>query len=227
MEFNYIELRDLERAFPNKINIETHKIGPEKYIKLYNMYRSFFSQYIIKLFNLKKMDNIIKKSELRFQKVNIKNMDMYQYFTSKELDYIYLRNNIYIERLNNEEIEYLEKFINCKDLILDKQVEKFIDKTFKKVIFEDILGNGKIANISYGSDAIQYYLENNTLVIGLRHDEFFKGKLTDEEWYKQYIKKNDFLYNFIQEAEDEFKKEKLEIPIRMILYNNYSINKIN
>jgi len=225
MNFNYLELEDLKKSFPNKPDINNEIIKNENYIKLYNIYRNFFSQYFIKVLNLKNKDNIIKESNLDFKKINSKDMDMYQYFTKEELDYIYLRNNIYIEKLNSEELDFLNKYITYDDLKLDEQIERFIKNTFEKVIFEDITGDNKIAYISYGTDSFKYYLKNNSLVIGLREDTFFKGELTDKEWFEQHKKKNEFLNVFINNMESEFRIMNIDIPIRVLVYSEYSVKK--
>ncbi len=225
MNFNYLELKDLKKSFPNKPDINNEIIKNENYIKLYNTYRNFFSQYFIKVLNLKSKDNIIKKSNLNFNKINSKDMDMYQYFTKEELDYIYLRNNIYIEKLNSEELDFLNKFISYDDLRLDKQIEKFIENTFQKVIFEEIPSDNKIAYISYGTDSFEYYVTNNSFIIGLREDTFFKGELTDKEWFEQHKKKNEFLNVFINNMESEFRTMNIDIPIKVILYSEYSVIK--
>lgn len=223
MKFNYLELKDLSKSFPNKPRINNDIIENEKYIKLYNIYRNFFSQYFIKLLDLKNKDSILKNSDLKFKKISIKEMDMYQYFVKEELDYIYLRNNIYIEKLNGEELEFLNKYITHKELTINKEIENFIKKTFKKVIFEDIGEDNKVAYISYGTDSFKYYLKNNSFIIGLREDTFFKGELTDEEWYNQYKKKNAFLNMFIKEMELNLESLIKDIPIRVLIYNKYSV----
>lgn len=224
MKFNYLELQDLNQAFPNKIDNSNSIIKNEQYMKLYNTYRCFFSQYFIELLGLKNADEDIKKSGLNFYKISKKNMDIFQYFTCEEMGYIYLRNNIYIERLDSLELDFLSKYNLSENLKLDDQMANFIKNTFQKVIFEDLIGDGKITNISYGSDAIQYYVKNNSFVIGIRHDEFFKDGLSDEEWFIQHKKKREFLNKFIKNKEEFFKTLITDVPVKILQYNKFSVN---
>ena len=129
----------------------------ESYLKLYSLYNNLLIQYLIKKYNLNLYDEMIQNSKRNFKKVDTKDMDIYQYTSSKYLNYLYIRNNIYIEKLSKEELLYLS---NTKE-ILDYNNEQFIEKTYKKVIFEN-------EYTMYGPDNSKYLKKPNTLIIGLR-----------------------------------------------------------
>ena len=81
----------------------------ENYLRLYEIYSNLLIQYFIKYYNLKEFDDVLSKDKRNFEKVSTYDMDIYQYLSSEYLNYIYLRNNIYIERLSNEELLYLSE----------------------------------------------------------------------------------------------------------------------
>ena len=91
MIFNNFSINDLKRISPNYSAIDFEK---DDYIKLYNLYRSLLTEYIIDTLELKKYDEKILKSNLNFKQTNKEEMDSYQYFSSEELKYLYIRNNI-------------------------------------------------------------------------------------------------------------------------------------
>jgi len=209
----------------NMIKIKNNNMPKKEYIELYNIYRFFMTKYIIEKLNLKEYDKKIKNSKCNFLPIETNKMDMYQLFSCDELEYIYIRNNIYIERLSDKEIALLKEKIKNNDYSLDESVVDLIEKTYQKIIFEDLMKNGKVYQITYGPDSSRYFARNDSLVLGIRYDEFAETKLTDEEWKIQNQKQREFLRNIKNEMSNEF-ENKLNVPIKIIKYNDYSVNTI-
>lgn len=183
----------------------------EKYLKLYSLYNSLLIQYLIKKYNLKLYDQMIQESNRDFKKVDIKDMDIYQYTSSKYLDYLYIRNNIYIERLSNEELLYLDTLKET----LNSNGEQFIENTYKKVIFND-------GYTMYGPDNSKFLKKSNSIILGLR----CKGielENNDEDTDKFLIQKQ-YLKLFIPELSRQLNNRKLD-DIEIIEYTNSSIIK--
>lgn len=207
----------------NMIKIKSNTMSTKEYIDLYNIYRFFMTKYIIEKLKLKEYDKKIKNNKSNFLPIEEDKMDVYQFFSCDELEYIYIRNNVYIERLSNKEINLLKDKLKNNDYSIDDSIEELIEKTYQKVIFEDIMKNGKKYQIMYGPDSSRFFARNDSLVLGIRYDEFAIINLTDEEWKIQNKKQREFLRNIINEMTKEF-ENKLNIPIKIIKYNDYSVN---
>lgn len=184
----------------------------ENYLKLYKLYNNLLVQYLIKKYDLNLYDKMIKDSNRLFTKVDTNDMDIYQYVSSKYLDYLYIRNNIYIEKLSQEELLYLS---STKEL-LDSNNEQFIEKTYKKVIFEN-------EYTMYGPDNLKYFKKPNTLVIGLRCKSIDLNNDSDDE-LDNFLSQQQYLKLFIPELSRQLNDRNLD-SIEVIEYNNSSVVK--
>ena len=227
MKFKQINENQLKSVYPNKITDKLEKMSKqekENYLLKYFSYRKLFTEYMIKKLDLKKYDDELAESKLNFKPNSEKDMDIYQYFSSEELKYFYIRNNIYIERLNEEETKFLTNKIddNCE---LDLETEKFIEDTYEKVIFEDVLGNGELCEINYGPDGISFMAGNDAIVVGVRYEEFNTNGLNDKEWSELHYNQLLFLGKTIDKINvsvlDMFK-----VPVNIIKYNEFSVEKM-
>ena len=63
------------------------------YLRLYSIYNDLLIQYLIKKYDLKAYDDMLKKSNKNFINVDTLDMDLYQYASSEYLSFLYLRNN--------------------------------------------------------------------------------------------------------------------------------------
>ncbi len=184
----------------------------ESYLKLYSLYNNLLIQYLIKKYNLNLYDEMIQNSKRNFKKVDTKDMDIYQYTSSKYLNYLYIRNNIYIEKLSKEELLYLS---NTKE-ILDYNNEQFIEKTYKKIILEN-------EYTMYGPDNPKYFKKPNTLVIGLRCKSIDLNNDSDDE-LDNFLSQQQYLKLFIPELSRQLNDRNLD-SIEVIEYNNSSVVK--
>lgn len=184
----------------------------ESYLKLYSLYNNLLIQYLIKKYNLNLYDEMIQNSKRNFKKVDTKDMDVYQYTSSKYLNYLYIRNNIYIEKLSKEELLYLS---NTKE-ILDYNNEQFIEKTYKKIILEN-------EYTMYGPDNPKYFKKPNTLIIGLRCKSIDLNNDSDDE-LDNFLSQQQYLKLFIPELSRQLNDRNLD-SIEVIEYNNSSVEK--
>lgn len=184
----------------------------ENYLKLYSLYNDLLIQYLIKKYNLNLYDEMIQNSKINFKKIDTKDMDIYQYTSSKYLNYLYIRNNIYIEKLSKEELLYLS---NTNE-ILDTNNEQFIEKTYKKVIFEN-------EYTMYGPDNPKFLKKPNTLVIGLRCKSIDLNNDSDDE-LDNFLSQQQYLKLFIPELSRQLNDRNLD-SIEVIEYNSSSVVK--
>lgn len=223
--YKTIQESDLETIFPNTGEIlidEQSEQSKKNYISLYNLYRGLFTQYIVDKLDLEKYDNLITRSGLNFQETDPEYMDVYQYFTSQNIKYFYIRNNIYIERLDEEELNFLKNKLIKQEMVMDDETISFIEKTYQKLIFEDFLKNGEKCMIQYGPDSSSFFARNDSIVIGVRYDEFADTELSDKEWERLNYMQSDFLYSLIKKMNGYF-KGRTEVPIYILKYDDMSV----
>lgn len=228
MKFEQLSEKEIENIYPNNIikTIEEMKEeDKEIYLLKYSLYRKLFTEYMIQKLNLKEYDEELKNSELEFIPNNKEDMDIYQYFSSKELRYFYIRNNIYIENLNKEEESFLQQKIDNKNYDLDEESKKMIEETYQKVIFEDILKHGEKCIINYGPDSSSFMASNDAIVIGVRYDEFVENGLDDNEWQELYEKQLLYLGALRDRMYVKLKGD-LQVPLAILKYNEYSVRKM-
>ena len=107
MKFKKLNKKDMAQFdFSQDINQE-----------VYLLYRKLFTEYIIEKTELKKYDEEIKNSNLNFIPVEEEKMDIYQYFSCDILKYFYIRNNLYLEKLDKKDINFLEKKFKIRIII--------------------------------------------------------------------------------------------------------------
>lgn len=193
--------------------------------EVYLLYRKLFTEYIIEKTDLKRYDDEIKNSNLNFIPVEEKNMDIYQYFSSDILKYFYIRNNLYLEKLDKKEIDLLEKKIQNQNFDLDESSRDMIAKTYKKVLFKDRIEGFKNF-VFYGPSTMPFSSEDDAVVIGFRYDEFNLNGMNDDEWNNIFEKQQLWLFQFIEKLKYEFAK-KIENATTIIKYNEYSITSRN
>ncbi len=196
----------------------------ETYLEIYSIYRKLFSEYIIDKLQIKNYDFELTNSNLNFVKVIEKDMDIYQNFNKEILNYFYIRNNLYIERLTPSERKILYTKFLIGDYSLDENTKVIIENSYKRIIFEDVHKDGSNCYINMGPDNSDYYVPNQSIVIGFRYDEFNLNNLSDEQWDNLHDKQLLYLSEFLLKMSKEI-SSKVNIPIQVIKYNEYSVKK--
>jgi len=179
-----ITKENISLEYPNAINYDLLKekgLGDtepnERYFKLVNNYKSIFETYLKDILPLEQIDKNMKESKLKFMPIKEENMDYYQITSTMGLSYIYLRNDLHVEKLNTEDLDYLENITS-----LDDESKNFISRTYKKVINP----YNESQTIFYGPENGKFLCDSNDIVIGIRYDEF-DSELEDSEFEKNFI----------------------------------------
>lgn len=218
-----ITLEDYKLFEPNNNRIKFEQLDEKRqndYMIMQSAYYHYLLEYLCKKTDIEKSDNILKNSELNFVNIDEENMDLYQYLSSTKLSYFYIRNNIYIENLSVEEQRILIKYVKCSEY--NDEIEKLIENTLNKVIIEN--GSQKEVNIPFGPITTKFMCKNGSLVIGVRYDEFNLNGKTDDEWDMNHDKQEQLLFQETLNLEYEI-SQKLNIPVKIIKYDDFSIKK--
>ena len=181
-----ITSKNLNSEFLNLINFDLVRekgLGTEtlneKYFEILNKYKSFFETYLKENLPLDYIDQNMKESELDFRPIKDSKKDFYQMTSTMNLTYIYLRNNLYIEKLSKEELQLLDSETEYNDKVKD-----FIKNTYKKVI--NPYDDSKI--VFYGPENGQFIGNSNDIVLGIRYDEF-ESELDGNEFRDNFLAK--------------------------------------
>lgn len=188
-----------------------------EYLILLSVYMNIFIQYLCYKFNLKYYDNLLNNSDYNFIPINENNMDIYQKFSKKYLKYFYVRNNIYIEKLNENDLEFLREIAFKSNKKNNEEIVNFIERTFKKVIFEDALRDGSRCMVFFGENSQYYSSVNDSIVIGVKYDEFNLNGLSDIEWDELHDKQYEFMDSIINRMNTELNNNH-KINLKIIKY---------
>ncbi|MBQ4583398.1 MAG: hypothetical protein IJA94_00680 [Bacilli bacterium] len=139
----------------DKLNIEKQisKISDNKVLSFQIKYKHDFEKILSSMFEFNLIDGYFNELSTNIPKIK---KDGNFYFENSTLpsEYLYLRNNIYIERLSAEELVYLEDCMYKNETLS----AEFLNRTFKRVLFENtntiMLGLSRKENIVNGKSLI-------------------------------------------------------------------------
>ena len=217
-----ITLEDYATRFPNNNEEYFNKLSQgerDVYLECINYYYRQLIEYLNGKLELTKYDLNLSNSKNNFIPVPEDKMDIYQRLSSSLLKYLYLRNNIYIEKLSNEEILQLRNFMQQQVTISDRELYNFIESTYQKVISE----TKEVTTMNYGPENPDFFAESNSIIIGLRTDDFADSDKI-ENWSELHDKREFELDFFLNYLKSEF-NGKLPIPVSVIRYNDFSVKK--
>lgn len=210
---NIITKEQLETSIPYQRELSSN------YLELYSLYNHLLMQYIIRFWGIKRYDEAFLESKNKFSPIKEEDMDIYQFRAKGYLSFLYLRNNIYIERLDSAEANYLERRLKEESEELTNEDITFLNKTISKVILEDYKDSTMTL---YGPDNGNFLRPRNAIIIGMRHDDFAESE--NPEWEGMHNKRATETYFFTRALVKEL-KEKLPVPVEIIEYNDFSIKR--
>lgn len=212
-EFLVLERPDIRQ----ECNIKSDE-QMEKYLIFYNVYSNLLVQYMIKKYDLLEYDKRLEDRKELFGEVPNEDKDMYQYLSNGYLKYFYIRNNIYVERFNKKQLDYLWNIYKTDDYTLTYQNEKFVEDTYKDIILE--IPNGQVINISYGPDNGKFYKPSNSIIIGVRYNQFSNELGDTFSNFSSALGQINLLTSILEYGVEE----KIGIPFNVIIYDEFSVH---
>lgn len=188
----------------NENLIKSKNISLEEYVILKKTYKQLFEIYLQNKIDLKLYDNKIKNSGLDFgkghpTKSNVIN-DLGEYLG---LDYIYIINDFFIEKLSINDLNELRKVYQEKKYNIN--TIKMIEKTYKEVLNNNFV-NGKYVNQPfnrcYGPVIPKNFALSDSLVI-----KIIFGKNTKQYDDEEYLVNAKAKTNFLNILCNDLKKE--------------------
>ena len=179
------------------------------YFMMYSKYMELVYQYLLKNTELSKYDSIL--SEHMVSPVMDEYKDFYQSFSKGFLKYYYLRNTLFLERLNKEELDFLDKKILEENTTYDDETDNFIKSTLPKVTRVD----GEY-RVFYKSNDIDYSANPNALVLGVGIEYLIDYNEEEEEKHRNDM---EFVYRNNVSTEDDL-SQKLGMDVVVFDYEN-------
>lgn len=188
----------------NENLIKSKNISLEEYGVLKKIYKQLFEIYLQNKIDLKLYDNKIKNSDLDFgkghpTKSNLIN-DLGEYLG---LDYIYIINDFFIEKLSINDLNELRKVYKEKKYNIN--TIKMIEKTYKEVLNNNFV-NGKYVNEPfnrcYGPVIPKNFALSDSLVI-----KIIFGKNMNQYNDEEYLANAKAKTNFLNILSNDLKKE--------------------
>lgn len=198
MNFKIISEEQVNQLYPNNYDTTILKSYSLMDWKLnttfryyYSCYHYYLDEYLKSVLNLQEINDKIKELNLQVE-LN----SLYKEISTLDLECIFIRNNIFLDRLSKDEFELFTEYYKNKDII---KIGELVKNTYKKLIrFDFNIGRDKVVNYDplYGS----MLTLNNALVIGISAKE-------DAE-----------LNSYIKEKEIEFSNI-LEMPVKIFIFD--------
>ncbi len=191
-----ITIKEYNNRFPKLNDKYFNSLSDDEkiiYLNRTEVYHNALLDMLIKTLNLEKIENSLDNSSNEFKPVDDEQKDMYQNLANDKLKYIYLRNNLYIERLSKSQLQVLDN--NEKE-----KTYSLVQETFREII-DDYPDKQMITN--YGPDSDKYYSKSSNIILGVR---------IDDDYYPDDRKSVDLLFQ--RNNELDFLKQFLETKIR-------------
>lgn len=206
---------DLNEAKMKKIISES--IFEERYLRIQAAYLAAFNYYLNKVVSIEQYQDDIDNSNYNFLPL----VDsVYSKIGSFGRNNINLRNNVFIERLSQKELDTISSLINEENqLSLTSELISIVEQTWRDVIFVRLESNDdSVYEINYDMDGINTIVAYNDALTfeisyGIEYDDF--GNIPDDSY-----KKNK--YDFINSVKDRMESdisEKLECNVTVFIKN--------
>lgn len=186
--------------------------------KIENVYRIGVSQYLSDTLSLKEYDQKLTSSDMRFVQNDEEHLSEAQKNDKLGLRFIYLRNNVHIERLSEEEQELLyNETVQTKNDKLSTEAEKIVEDSFYSVLAYKVPKNEEEKQVETfydpGLSANLVPIDSIVFMIGTMCEYDDEGNYVDQDHEK--IKESE-LRSFAQQMEEELQGKLGDIPIRVL-----------
>lgn len=187
------------------------------YNELKEKYKQAFEIYISKKVDLYSYDDDLETSVLDFSKVNFKTKTKKQLRSYLGLNYLYIINDFFIEKLSISDLNVLKKIDNT-NFIFNEEIYNLVEKTYKDIIKDNYFNNvytNKRYKVCYGENIKSNYAYNDSLVIKIIYS-INKKNYTKEQFLKNITNKKFFLKILTENLEINI-KDKLGIDTHFLI----------
>lgn len=178
----------------------------EKYFFIQSLYQKVLEEYLAQELDLEKIDKKIQKNSHNFHPLE-EDQQYYQRHSMLDLNFIFLRNTIFIERLSQEDIGILLKYYDQNETEITDELRELVKRTYPYVLAPvDTQLYPDVYSFSYGAGPGEVFTMD-TIVFGISitnpYDSTGENQLIDKEEYQEdylYLKEK-LVPTFIKELE--------------------------
>lgn len=168
----------------------------ELYLKIQSLYQKAFDQYLLNKIDLGKYDNALSTSSLGFGKMPVERRNEHHLISSLHLEYIYVRNFFYIEKLSDSVLLLLKERITEGNYQIDQTLLQIVEGSYKEVMVDNFrhgqykqdtttcYGHLIPANI-VSSRALVFVIQYGKNVENLSKEDFKENQKQKDEFLKQ------------------------------------------
>lgn len=220
MEIKKIEKEMMNTRFPLNEELDFMSLNEEEqsqYLNMYSLYIKMFECFLNSKVGIFDIDKEFSSMNTDFKKIPENRKDFYQ-STTNQLGYLYIRNNIYLTRLFSDQINYLIKKLQKNTFEFTEEDSEFIEKTYKRVIYENEFKGVSISKLYFGPETEKFLCSNNSIVLGFRYDN-------DEELFSDESKEKQEIINKKLVPLTLKMRETFQNESHIITYDDFTIKK--
>ena len=143
--------------FNQKLAVDKKIDDLNLYIKLSNLYKKYFENYLCSIVDLKKYDSMFFNSDLNFGVPNVENPTLNILDEFMSTSFIYNLNYYFVEKLSIDDLKLLQSGDN--DSLSD-----MIKRTYKDVIKNTSVSLDESYNLCYGESTDTNFARNDAVV---------------------------------------------------------------
>ena len=174
----------------------------EKYLYIQALYRKVFESWFLEATSLRDFDDQMASSELGLLPVPEHRQTFYQYYSTMDLQFVYLCSNIPIERLDNTDLAMLQSAIEKGEVDATLELIDMVQRTFSDVLMAfPNLEDDVLCGYGYGGDISP----NRSIVLEVRNWYFDDdGNFRDAE---NNVKMDDYMRSLAEEMQQTLSEE--------------------
>lgn len=104
------------------------------YLYLQAVYRENLEAYLLEALDIEALDERMRDSGMGFESSRDEEKDLYEKGSSMGLAYLYLKNNLYIEYLDESQLGLLDRQLKTQKTAVTDELKKMAKDTFRDVI---------------------------------------------------------------------------------------------
>ena len=105
-----------------------------RYLCMQAVYRANLDAYLLEMLDLKRLDEELRNCSLGFACPKPEDQNLYERESTMGLEYIFLRNNLYIEYLKKGQLSILEQHLETGDETVTDELKDLVKETYQEVI---------------------------------------------------------------------------------------------
>ncbi len=179
----------------------------DRYLRLQAVYRANLDAYLREVLDIETLDEELRNSRLGFVSHKSGKQNLYERGSAMGLEFIYLRNNLYIEYLDEEQLCLLERRQETGKHPVTDEIKAMVTETFREIIrvrdprdWED-----RSSFLYPGVQGQKPMIPNHALVLGIANDMEYdaSGRLAPDAFRNE---KYEFLDRIKKEKEREYSR---------------------